>query len=127
LNKVVLDSSAALAVLAREPGADQVIPVLSNSVMSAVNLAEVHSNLVQRGIPEEEARATIFRIIFDFEDFDYRQAAYAGALVAQTKPLGLSLGDRCCLALASRLNAPVYTTDKTWKNLQLGFPIHVIR
>jgi PIN domain nuclease of toxin-antitoxin system len=41
--------------------------------------------------------------------------------------LGLSLGDRACLALALELNAPVYTADRAWKNLNLGIRIHVIR
>ena len=45
----------------------------------------------------------------------------------QTRALGLSLGDRACLALAVALNAPVYTADRTWKKLKLGTRIHVIR
>jgi ribonuclease VapC len=41
--------------------------------------------------------------------------------------LGLSLGDRACLALALALGAPVYTSDKSWKKLNLGLRIQVIR
>ena len=44
-----------------------------------------------------------------------------------TEPFGLSLGDRSCLALAIALNAPVYTTEQSWRHLKLGVPIHVIR
>src|SRR5207302_10604673 len=33
----------------------------------------------------------------------------AGSLMAQTRALGLSLGDRACLALGLALKAPVYT------------------
>jgi ribonuclease VapC len=123
----VLDASAALAVLANEPGADKVIPLLADSVMSAVNFAEVQGKLMERGMPDVSATSAIIRIVRDFQPFDFEQAAYAGSLIVQTKALGLSLGDRCCLALAFQLNAPVYTTDRTWQNLNLGFPIHVIR
>jgi len=127
LSRVVLDSSAAIAVLGNEPGADKVIPLLADSVMSAVNFAEVHGKLVERGMRDSDATAAIFRIVMDFQPFDYVQGAYAGSLITMTKALGLSLGDRCCLALAFQLKAPVYTTDKSWQTLDLGFPIHVIR
>jgi ribonuclease VapC len=127
VSKVVLDASAALVVLANEPGADKVIPLLADSVMSAVNFAEVQGKLMERGMPNVNATSAIIRIVRDFQPFDFEQAAYAGSLIVQTKALGLSLGDRCCLALAFQLNAPVYTTDRTWQNLNLGFPIHVIR
>ena len=40
---------------------------------------------------------------------------------------GLSLGDRACLALGIALKAPVYTADRSWKNLKLGVRIHVVR
>ncbi len=127
MSKIVLDASAALAVLANEPGADKVIPHLADSVMSTVNLAEVQGKLMERGMANVNATAAIIRIVMDFQPFDFAQAAYAGSLITMTKALGLSLGDRCCLALALSLKAPVYTADKSWQALDLGFPIHVIR
>jgi ribonuclease VapC len=48
-------------------------------------------------------------------------------LAAQTRALGLSLGDRACLALGLALKAPVYTADKSWKKLKVSVRIHVIR
>ena len=59
--------------------------------------------------------------------FDLLQARTAGDLVTQTRMLGLSLGDRACLALALNLKVPVYTTDQAWKKLKLEVPVHVIR
>jgi len=41
--------------------------------------------------------------------------------------LGLSLGDRACLALALQMKASVYTADRSWKNLKLDLRINVIR
>jgi PIN domain nuclease of toxin-antitoxin system len=127
LSRVVLDASAALAVLADEPGAELLIPHLGNSAMSTVNLAEVQGKLMSRGMSEVAATAAIIGIVSEFLPLDFSQAVYAGSLIPQTKVLGLSLGDRCCLALAFHLKAPVYTTDKAWKSLKLGFPIHIVR
>ena len=59
--------------------------------------------------------------------FDEEQARIAGDLVLQTRPLGLSLGDRACLALAMALKAPVYTADTGWKKLGLSVRVHAIR
>ena len=59
--------------------------------------------------------------------FTTEQAKLAGSLIAQTGALGLSLGDRACLALGITLQAPIYTADKSWKNLRLGVHIHLVR
>jgi len=127
LSRIVLDTSAILTVLEDEPGAEQVIQNAAESTVSTVNFAEVQGKLVDRGVPASKASEAILRVVGDIRPLDLAQAAYAGSLITHTKALGLSLGDRCCLALAFHLKAPVNTTDKTWKNLQLGFPIHVIR
>jgi len=45
MNKIVLDASALLAVLNREPGADRLTPeTLSAATSRTVNLAEVQGN-----------------------------------------------------------------------------------
>jgi PIN domain nuclease of toxin-antitoxin system len=123
----VLDASAILAVLGREPGAEQVLQHVMNTTAGTVNLAEVHSKLVGRGIPPDEAWEASVSLVHEVVPFDSNQAALAGMLVQQTKPFGLSLGDRACLALALVLKAPVYTTERAWKNLKLGIQVHVIR
>ncbi len=48
-------------------------------------------------------------------------------MIATTHPLGLSFGDRACLALAILLEAPVYTTDRLWKKLPLDLEIRLLR
>jgi len=45
----VLDSSAVLAVINREEGADIVQPLLGHATISAVNVAEVHTKLTGHG------------------------------------------------------------------------------
>lgn len=62
-----------------------------------------------------------------FFSFDKQQARIAGNLWKQTKELGLSLGDRACLALAQHLELPVLTADKIWQQLDIGVSIQLIR
>ena len=128
MNRVVLDASALLALLNSEPGGDKLTPqLLSVAASSTVNLAEVQAKLVLRGLDPNDAWDAALTPIREVVDFTADHARLAGTLVAQTRSLGLSLGDRACLALGLTLKAPVYTTDKTWKNLKLGIQIHVIR
>ena len=117
-----------LAALNREPGSEKLTPeMLSNAAGSTVNLAEVHTKLVSRGGDPDEAWEDALSAVQEPVPFTEEHARIAGGLVAQTHGLGLSLGDRACLALGLALNAPVYTTDKSWKTLKLGVRIHVIR
>jgi len=123
-----LDASAILAFIQGEPGSEKLTPELLNAaVCGAVNLAEVHGKLVSRGWSVDEAWEDASSPIEEVIPFDLSQARIAGGLVAHTRTLGLSLGDRACLALALTLKAPVYTTEKAWKKLKLEVPVHVIR
>ena len=128
MSKIVLDASALLALLNQEAGAQHLTPeLLRDATISTVNLAEVHTKLVREGGDPDEAWELALAPICEVEPFSSEQAKTAGGLAKETRPLGLSLGDRACLALAILLKAPVYTTDKRWKNLKLGIRIHVIR
>jgi ribonuclease VapC len=128
VSRIVLDASALLAVLYGEPGEDQLTPeLLSAATSSTVNLAEVQSTLVSRGVDPEDAWKAALSPIREATLFTNEHAKIAGSLVAQTSGFGLSLGDRACLALGITLKAPVYTANRLWKNLKLGIRIHVIR
>ena len=128
VNRIVLDASALLAVLNDEPGAEMLtLALLTGAVVSTVNLAEVHSKLVGHGIDRDDAWEAALSPVREVEVFTSEQAKIAGGLILRTRPLGLSLGDRACLALGITLKAPVYTADKDWKKLKLGIPIHAIR
>jgi len=128
VNRVVLDASAVLALLNNEPGSGILTPaLLSNAICSTVNLAEVQSKLVSEGGAPDEAWEDALSPIREAAPFTSDHARIAGSLVSQTRALGLSLGDRACLALGLVLKAPVYTADKSWKNLHIGVKIHLIR
>ena len=128
MSKVVLDASAVLAVLNDEPGADKLTPhLLSDAVCSAVNLAEVYGKLVNMGGDPEEAWEDALAPVSQAVPFTDEHAKIAGGLVRHTRSLGLSLGDRACLALGLALKAPVYTADRSWAGLKVGVSIRVIR
>jgi ribonuclease VapC len=124
----VLDASVLLAVLNAEAGAEKLTPqLLAAATASTVNLAEVQSKLVSRGIDPDDAWEAALSPIREAEPFTPQQAKTAGSLVAQTSAMGLSLGGRACVALAIALKAPVYTADRLWKNLKVGVRIHLVR
>ena len=54
MSKYVLDSSAVLALLNREPGQDRVEAVLADSCIGAVNYCESRQ-VIDAGLPEEDA------------------------------------------------------------------------
>ena len=123
----VFDSSAILAVLLNESGGAEVSALIQGSHLSTVNLLEVHTRLLLGGVPADLAWGRILGLKLDICNLNDQQARIAAELIWVTRPLGLSLGDRACLALAIQRQAMVYTTDKAWKNLDLGIEIEVIR
>ena len=124
---MVLDASALLAVLQGEPGAERVIEMLPDAIISAVNLAEVASKLQERGMPDDRVKANIEALELTVAPFDGRLAIEAGLLRASTRSAGLSLGDRACLALARSLGATAVTTDRAWEALDIGVRIEFVR
>jgi ribonuclease VapC len=128
MNKVVLDASAIIAVINAESGTEKLTAqLLARAVGSTVNLAEVQTKLLSRGWTSEQAWEDATSPVRDVLPFDEEQARIAGDISIQTRPLGLSLGDRACLALGISLKAPVYTAERAWKKLKLGVKVHVIR
>ena len=127
MTEFVLDSSAVLARLFREPGAETVEAALERSLLSAVNFAEVISKLIDKGIDPDDARDTAFQLRCEIVPADQERAAAAGLLHARTRRKGLSIGDRFCLALANETGLPTLTADRVWKDLDLGIGVNVIR
>jgi ribonuclease VapC len=123
----VLDSSALLAVLLEELGADKVIAAMRGSQISAVNLCEVYTRLIDANISLPKAQLQIARFELDVLPFDDLNALHAAALRPLTKHLGLSFGDRACLAQAQLSGLPVLTADKDWSKLDIGIDIRQIR
>jgi PIN domain nuclease of toxin-antitoxin system len=123
----VLDASAVLALYFAEPGADNVLSVLPGAYLSAVNYTEAVGKCLDRG----EDLAGILRKIAAMGvivvPHDLHLARRAGALRPSAKHVGASLGDRACLALAQQEGLPVLTADRSWKTLDLGLDVRLIR
>ncbi|MGQ0485798.1 MAG: type II toxin-antitoxin system VapC family toxin [Hyphomicrobiales bacterium] len=123
----VLDSSALLALLWSEPGSEEVGGLLDQASVSAVNLAEVCSKLVDRGVTGAGIRHLLSALPVRVVAFDEKQALQSGELRAATRQLGLSLGDRACLGLAMAEKTTAVTADRAWTGLELGIAIRSIR
>lgn len=125
----VFDASAALAMVFAESGADEAerLAVDGDAWISSVNQAEVVARLAERGMGAAEIDAVCEGLPLQVQPFTETQALASGRLRPATKALGLSLGDRCCLALAQQhRGALVVTADRAWKELK-GFKVRLIR
>jgi PIN domain nuclease of toxin-antitoxin system len=116
-----------MAFLRREPGRDRVESVLDRAQISAVNLAEVVAKAVDRGGTLEAIDASLAQLPLRVIPFTPDDALISGSLRAATRPKGLSLGDRCCLALGVRTGLPVLTTEGKWREIDVGVQVEVIR
>ena len=126
MSRNVLDSSAVLAVLNQETGAEKALQYFPNAIISSINLAEVLTKSIERGHDITTAIQTFNLLQIEIIDFDFEQAAKVAELRPLTKHLGLSLGDRSCLALAILQNTIAVTADKDWQKLSFC-QIEVIR
>lgn len=125
---VVFDSSAMLALLRDESGADVVAAAMPKAVMCAVNVAEVAERLC-RDFEQEAVRRSLELILPITIAVDKDLAIAAGFMRNATIKAGLSLGDRFCLALGARMNVPVLTADRAWLKIAsaVGVEVQLVR
>ncbi len=129
MTEIVLDSSAVLALMQREPGADAVAAVLPGALLGMVNLAEVVTKLCERGLAVDVARYAVASLGVRIAEFTEEQAHLVGQLRPLTRSAGLSLGDRACLALGRISGATVLTAEGVWPQIAsvVGVEIRLIR
>jgi ribonuclease VapC len=118
--EAVLDASALLAFLRNEPGAEEVSAVLTRSCISAVNLAETISKMVEYGKLLEDVSYQIERLRITVVPFDGEQAKLVASLWKATRVVGLSLGDRACQSLGLKTRLPVLTAERAWTKVNVG-------
>ena len=111
----------------QEPGGQAVRDYLPGSLLSAVNLSEVVTKSVDAGMTLEEANMAVSEFPFEIMPFDAEHAYLAASLRPATKPFGLSLGDRACLALGFKMGVPVLTAERKWEACDVGVKVIRIR
>jgi PIN domain nuclease of toxin-antitoxin system len=133
MSAAVLDASALLAYLQDEQGAQPVAEAIARgATICAVNLAEVFSRVADRGgdalgLSEELIGQGLLGRAVTVQPFTVVDAVEVARLRPMTRHLGLSLGDRACLALAKRLAVDVLTADTDWTGLDVGVRLQQIR
>jgi PIN domain nuclease of toxin-antitoxin system len=117
---VILDASIILMLINQEQGHEHIKELLSDAVMSSVNIAEAAGILIARHkLSLEEASTILGHLIAHIVPFDEQQAYLAAELEAinQEHKYNLSLGDRACIALGVAMGLPIYTADRMWKKV----------
>jgi PIN domain nuclease of toxin-antitoxin system len=120
-----VDASAVLAWLHDEPGAEAAEPMLMEGLIGAVNWSEVLQKARQHGLQAGAVGMLLTSFGLQVVDVTAEDAEVAAGLWRRSS--GLSLADRLCLALGTRLGMPVATADASWEAFQAGTDIIVIR
>jgi PIN domain nuclease of toxin-antitoxin system len=127
VSSVVLDSSALLAALFVEDGAKIVEARGHAAIVSAVNYSEVLAKAVERGAKQSQPESSLASFSLLVVPFDRKRGYVTASYRRPTRHLGLSLGDRACLALGSIRQLSVLTADRTWAAVDVGVTAEIIR
>lgn len=124
---ILLDASVVLGYLNNEPGKEAIESVLltGEACISVVNLAEVISKLCDWGMSPQAAQEAFDKLALKLEPFTAETSLETARLRPLTRTLGLSLGDRACLATASLRHYPVLTGDRPWLNVAQALSLDI--
>lgn len=116
-----------MAHLNEEEGAEAVREAMkAGAAISVANWAEVLSNAAVDG-DDPRQLASDLRDAVIVEPMTEADCVEIAKLRPVTKPQGLSLADRACLALAARLGLPALTTDHAWKQADVDAEVKLMR
>ncbi len=109
----VFDASALLTFLHGEQGAAQVEEALKNGgACGAASWSEVAQKIRAHGRNWDLSRPLLLSYGVKVEAVTVADAEWAASRWAPGQ--GLSLADRLCMALGDRLDADIWTADRTW-------------
>ncbi len=128
----MLDASAVIALLHDEEGSSAVVDAIAaGTTICVVNWAEVLSKVAGEGDDPERVASRLSvtgdEVVLWIEALTAADCMEVGRLRPITKPQGLSLADRACLALADRLGVPALTTDRAWAKADVAAEVQLIR
>lgn len=126
-SNAVFDASAVLAYVRNEPGGDVVGREFGGATISAANWVEVLEKALPLGVVPAVLLADVEALGARVVPVEVGQTEFAARLHAPTRPQGLSLADRLCLALAAEHRAPVLTADRSWSEVDAGVEVRLIR
>ena len=129
MSGAVLDASAVLSLLFDEPGAGKVRERIHGCLLGTTNMAEILAKLVDRSLPMGEAVKAIGMLGMEVVPFSEVHARTSSAMRPSTRGIGLSLGDRACLALALERDLPALTAERRWPEIAeaIGVKVELIR
>jgi PIN domain nuclease of toxin-antitoxin system len=123
---VAFDTSALMAIILLEPGADFALSYISEGRASAAILAETLGKLGLKGQNPALVMARFKAAGLTIDAFE-EEDALAVAALHELHQRGVSLGDRFCLAHAMSRSLPIITADHPWRELGLPVELRFIR
>ena len=127
MSKVVLDTSALLALCFGEKGAKAASARGENGVLSAVSYSEAVAKALDFGVPLETVNIALAGLKLTIVPFDEAHAVAAATLRPATRKLNISFADRACLGTAALARMPVLTADRKWETIACDLDILFIR
>ena len=127
MSRVVLDTSAILALCFSEKGAKLTAAKGKDGVVSAVNYSEAIAKSSDRGIPVDTVNDALASLQLTVVPFDHTHAVAAASFRPATRHKDISFADRACFCTAALARLPIMTAVKNWKKLRLGLDIVLIR
>ncbi len=120
----VIDTSALIAAVMLERGADAAEKAMVGGSISHVNFAESISILMRKGFGFDDALTLVADTRLTWHCTTVADACEAARLVQIP---GISLGDSFCLAPAKSLKTSAVTADRMWAELNHGVAVELIR
>lgn len=121
----VVDASVVLAWLQDEPGSEEAEPMLMEGIIGAANWSEVLQKARQHGAQPDLVARLLSSFGLRVRDVTEGDGELAAELWRPRSTL--SLADRLCLALGTRLGLPVVTADQSWRSVSPGPEVIVLR
>jgi ribonuclease VapC len=123
----VIDSSAILAVLYDERGAEKAAVLALGGMISSVIFAEIIMKCAIKQFPIKTATSFIEQYQIEIQPLTASTAKNAGVLKLNKQFWSLSLADCICITMAIEKSATLVTADRAWLDLNLPCPIELIR